>query len=140
MTTTLADAWVDAWIDANLKNTRRIEYRAFYDARVAAGVAYLDEAVAGWRERIDMDTLDLRSGLNCVLAQVYGRDFYDVRSAIEDSVDRAPISADTQDVPGSTYWCERRGFTVTETDAERTEQLRWEALQAAWVAELTQPA
>lgn len=39
--------------------------------RVLAGVAFLDETVPDWRERINLDTLDVSSGQNCVLGQVF---------------------------------------------------------------------
>lgn len=41
--------------------------------RVARGVALLDEwGPAGWRERVDLDTLDMAWGTTCVIGQVYG--------------------------------------------------------------------
>lgn len=43
------------------------------EARVARGVALLDENRSGWRRLVNPDTLDMRSDFNCVLGQVYGR-------------------------------------------------------------------
>lgn len=43
------------------------------DERVAAGVALLDEkGPEGWRERINLDTLDINSLAGCILGQIYG--------------------------------------------------------------------
>lgn len=39
--------------------------------RVARGVALLDEKRPGWRDRIDLDALDMRSSRDCVLGQLY---------------------------------------------------------------------
>jgi hypothetical protein len=45
-----------------------------YDARVAAGAALLDErGPDDWRDKIDLDTLDVFSFTDCVLGQLYGR-------------------------------------------------------------------
>jgi len=41
---------------------------------VARGVALLDETVPGWRDRIDLDTLDVESTSACVLGQVFAAD------------------------------------------------------------------
>ncbi len=42
-----------------------------YDA-VARGVALLDEKVPGWRERIDIETLDIESPQRCIVGQPCG--------------------------------------------------------------------
>lgn len=39
--------------------------------RVMAGVAFLDENVPQWRERIDPNELRMNSGTTCVLGQVF---------------------------------------------------------------------
>ena len=44
-------------------------------ARVANGVALLNEKVPGWRDRIDLQTFDINSFQKCVLAQLYGSYF-----------------------------------------------------------------
>jgi hypothetical protein len=41
-----------------------------YAARVAKGVALLDEEMPGWAARIDLDVLDIQSGTKCVTAQL----------------------------------------------------------------------
>jgi len=39
--------------------------------RVSAGIALLDEKVPNWRDKIDLETLNLRNTRNCVLGQVF---------------------------------------------------------------------
>jgi hypothetical protein len=39
--------------------------------RVQAGAAVLDEHNPGWHNRIDLDTLQLACGCDCVLGQIY---------------------------------------------------------------------
>lgn len=43
-----------------------------YEARVAKGIALLDEKVPDWADRIDLDRLDVAHGGRCVTAQVSG--------------------------------------------------------------------
>ena len=40
--------------------------------RVAAGVAFLDERVPGWLDKVNVDDLQIWSGTQCVLGQIYG--------------------------------------------------------------------
>ena len=39
---------------------------------VANGVQFLDEKIPDWRDRINLETLDMSSPYNCVCAQVAG--------------------------------------------------------------------
>jgi hypothetical protein len=41
-----------------------------YEARVAKGIALLDEKIPDWVDRIDLDTLDIGNGNHCVTAQL----------------------------------------------------------------------
>jgi hypothetical protein len=43
-----------------------------YVARVAKGVALLDEKRPGWERLIDLETLDIENGTSCVTAQLSG--------------------------------------------------------------------
>lgn len=43
-----------------------------YAARVAKGVALLDEQMPGWEQRISLDVLDISSGQWCVAGQLSG--------------------------------------------------------------------
>lgn len=43
-----------------------------YAARVAKGVALLDEKRPGWESELDLATLDIENGTRCVTAQLSG--------------------------------------------------------------------
>lgn len=43
-----------------------------YKARIAKGMALLDERAPGWESRINLDKLDLKSCTTCVLGQLFG--------------------------------------------------------------------
>jgi hypothetical protein len=45
-----------------------------YEQQIAKGVAFLDEKVPGWLDRIDIGRLDLRTGMYCVLGQLHDGD------------------------------------------------------------------
>ena len=51
------------------------KWRTECQKRVARGVAFLDEREPGWRERVNIETLDVSSGLRCPLAQGCGTTF-----------------------------------------------------------------
>ena len=42
------------------------------EERVQNGICFLDERVPGWRERIDLDTLDVTDAQNCIVCQLFG--------------------------------------------------------------------
>lgn len=48
-----------------------IETRLQIRDRVTRGVEFLDTEVPDWRDYIDLETLDIASGDNCVLGQVF---------------------------------------------------------------------
>ena len=43
-----------------------------YDERIDAGIALLDADMRNWRDKIDLETLNLETGHDCILGQVYG--------------------------------------------------------------------
>jgi hypothetical protein len=45
-----------------------------YEQKIAQGVAYLDEKVPGWWDKVDLDTLELDSCVKCVLGQLQGNE------------------------------------------------------------------
>ncbi|MER7164521.1 hypothetical protein ABT336_00360 [Micromonospora sp. NPDC000207] len=45
------------------------------EAKVTAGLAWLDQNHPGWPDRIDLDVLDIEDPLSCVLGQTVG-DFW----------------------------------------------------------------
>lgn len=53
-----------------------------YAAKVAAGIKKLDADKPGWRDLIDVQTLDLESCSVCVLGQVFG-DYHDGRAQLD---------------------------------------------------------
>lgn len=95
-----------------------------YTPHVAAGVAFLDERQPGWRERVSTSKLNLADDLSCVLAQVYGKSFWEVLDF---------------DLNETTKWADAHGFTIvgwySEDDGDECDR-RWGALHAAWFAEL----
>jgi hypothetical protein len=46
------------------------------EVRVARGVALLDETVPDWRQRIDVETLDMTDGTQCVVGQVFAAAYW----------------------------------------------------------------
>jgi len=58
------------------------------EARVAAGIAYLNKTEPGWRTRIDLETLDISHDCHCAFAQLYGR-FTDVSAVKFNSLQHA---------------------------------------------------
>lgn len=53
-----------------------------YADRVARGVLWLDHMHDGWREKVNLETLSLQSGNNCVLAQVTGKYYWGAVASI----------------------------------------------------------
>lgn len=96
----------------------------FYMPDVRHGAAWLDEVKPGWRELIDLSTLDVESGQVCVLAQVFAAEAYPIEGydwAVEDFEMTARERVD-------------RGFTAREID---TYPYDFAALTSAWVHYLT---
>jgi len=96
-----------------------------FDIKVQAGIALLDTyGPTDWRERINLDTLDLHSLTDCVLGQVYG-DYADGMDSL---------------FPGESGWLwnetnEEHGF---EAPMDRiTGNRQYASLTAAWKAHLT---
>lgn len=88
------------------------------EERVANGMAFLDERVPGWRERIDFFCLDLGTTCRCVVGQIYGH--YD------DGSDMLGISLGQG---------ERLGF-VGKGSEEGERAKEYPALTAAWKSAL----
>lgn len=64
-----------------------------YEKQVKAGIAFLDsynethphlKELENWRERVDLETLDLNHASLCVLSQIFGCNFYTVYASILD--------------------------------------------------------
>lgn len=81
---------------ANLASVRaRLEREGVYrwnpEAAVANGIAFLDERYGRdvWLSRVNLSTLDVADGWNCVAAQVEGRDYYEAVERMMGSNHRA---------------------------------------------------
>lgn len=55
----------------NARVTKKMEERAF-EREVAAGIKLLNKYRRGWKKKINLKKLDVGSGCNCVLGQVFG--------------------------------------------------------------------
>jgi len=94
--------------------------------RVARGAAWLDENRPGWRDAISLQELDMRSGCDCVLGQVYATDAIDgdgyhyvLRKLIGSEIHYA--------------WAAERGFTlVYSEERELTWLFDWNELEEEW--------
>ena len=84
---------------------------ATIEERVAKGAALLDQERPGWWQEIDLDTLSLRSGCDCVLGQLY--------ESFDDGVEILDLE-----------WPEDSGFDLEGWPTDRTQA--WNDLTAAW--------
>jgi hypothetical protein len=81
--------------------------------RVARGVAWLDDNVLGWQNRIDVGQLILSSPCRCVLGQLFG-EYMD-----------APLVDEGGDVAGADYGFNAYGHSP-ERDAEYVDlEVEW---------------
>lgn len=54
------------------------------DEAAARGAAFLDEVAPGWRERIDVERLDIASSCSCVLGQLWEGSYHPFTCAVDD--------------------------------------------------------
>lgn len=95
-----------------------------HDEAVAAGIALLDRARPGWRDRVDRETLHLSSCQRCVIGQLFGDD--DHNSAFTEgllALGLEPYGDDSAD----------NGF---DTDVFVEGNRDYDGLRAAWVRAL----
>lgn len=71
--------------------------------RVARGTRYLDRHCPGWANNIDLATLDMESGAQCVLGQCFG-DFFRALQT------HTPIKVQGMDTESQNEWAIRHGF------------------------------
>jgi len=95
-----------------------------YDAtaRVAAGVAWLDDHLSGWwrANRFNLDRFQIHDGCNCVIGQL-APEGYDYYGAIEDEwLDLTDITA------------QEFGFDVCGASAADSKRAEYDALEAEW--------
>lgn len=111
------------------------------EARVARGVALLDERVPGWWERVEVLGLHMGSTCRCVLGQVFdkgGKSHLDVSSHGY----FLGTKVLNPDAPASSAWAEAHGFDRTEAEyddayvaddeGEDPDTVAYPALQAEW--------
>lgn len=93
--------------------------------RVSAGAEMLDALEPGWRDRINVETFDIYSTTECVMGQLSNGDGYNAGVAYYG------LDGDT---------AREYGFDLTyaEYRSEREPEY-WQALQDAWMAEITKP-
>lgn len=87
--------------------------------RVEAGAAWLDHNKPGWWHTINLDRLDIESGCNCILGQVYG------------GYDESPFAA-RWDRETDAYLGDLRGFNSLGTLDRFAEVVDYRALTEAW--------
>jgi hypothetical protein len=75
------------------------------EARVARGVALLDEKRPGWSREVNPDTLDMRSNTLCVLGQLF--DHYGEGLRVLSLGTRIEATRYGFDVVSSLYWINR---------------------------------
>ena len=51
-------------------------------SKVELGIEFLDREHPGWYKKIDLDVLDIKSGLHCVLGQLRGGHYFDFIEAM----------------------------------------------------------
>ena len=102
---------------------------------VQAGAALLDDKRPGWESEIKLDKLNLRDSRSCILGQLYGSYFGNLREITPDSDEYTQFDA-------REAFAQRHGFAIQynrdeigvsayTSFADRT--AIWDELQAAWV-------
>lgn len=105
---------------------------------VARGIAWLDEEVPGWRDRINLGTLNVGELRNCVLGQVFGAEaeaegasdgfMYVASGAWERR--HYPERTSAEVVTGSGSWARTHGFDISFADYEEL-TAEWREVLAA---------
>lgn len=99
--------------------------------RVSNGVALLDEHKPGWRDLVNVNTLDIESLENCILGQVFGG-YIKGASALGISSAECYNATEVQ----SSY-----GFDISPEEYQKddvTQQLIFMELEEEWVARITE--
>ncbi len=103
-----------------------------YIENVKRGAVLLDKERPGWRDEINLSTLDLADGCFCILGQVFGYysdgvwAVFDVDPSDDDCFVEAGVSTEDFQVVVS------HGFTIDRPLRSH----KWRLLQEAWIAEL----
>lgn len=104
--------------------------------RVGNGIALLDLKLGRdvWLPRINLDTLDVASSSDCVLCQATGTRWYG--RAVESIGIPFEITHDDEGV--RPMWTQAHGFGISLETLENTGHRDFDALQAEWVARITE--
>jgi hypothetical protein len=99
-------------------------------ARVRHGAAFLDGAYLGWREHIDVNTLDMTDSRRCVLGQLAPAWMGDESAGYGDVI---------ESLGWSEWTAHEHGFIVTDESAEWDDgydHLATARLAPLWVSEI----
>lgn len=99
---------------------------------VEAGVAFLDERYGRteWLQRVNLDTLDVHSQLDCVLAQVTGKTYVEALDV---------VGVPTSDSGfARTRWTDAHGFSRDLTPDHWASHVRYTRLTEAWATKITE--
>ena len=105
-----------------------------YTEQVKRGRALLDKERPGWREEIDLSQLELSLGCLCVLGQVFGH--YNSGVFALWNVNPDAYNDDVWVASDAFQAAVAHGFTIP-FDGKGNEADEWQALQEAWIAELS---
>ena len=92
------------------------------------GAEFLDEDFPGWADRIDVDRLDLTSGCDCVLGQLFG--------GFRDGVELLGLTLSVSRVLGFNYDVRPAGWTGPLAGSREAEAEEAECLRSFWVEEV----
>lgn len=110
------------------------------DERVARGIALLDAQEPGWREKVNVNRLDMRTCHNCIFGQVYGDISIGLRkTGLIDDVSK--LIADDESDPGFQHGILTRaipGRLIEDHDGQDRIDADFSLLTDAWKRALEQ--
>lgn len=96
-------------------------------ARVAKGVKWLDKESPDWHNKVDLRTLDMSSGTQCMIGQCFG----DYFQKLQELFPAAFTYGDDKNENKRNKWSYDRGFTA-ELAGVQFRNGAWERLGLAW--------
>jgi len=103
-----------------------------YAENVKRGADLLDEKRPGWREEIDLATLDLVDGDYCIMGQIFGS--YETGLSFLWGINTVVLLSDGE--AESEDLSVAHGFTIDRPLRSH----KWRVLQEAWIAGLREPS
>lgn len=111
------------------------------EQRVANGARWLDENFPGWEKRINIKTLDLSYGEDCICGQVFKRKAREYASGFDYAYSTLFEEANswiTELVPEEQYSrATQVAYVLGFTTGYPSSSVQWKNLQKAWVDLLT---